>query len=1146
MIFTKNKQHRLMAVFTAILVLLIFNGWFLFQNFEKVSDHQLWVVHTNEVINKTSQILSSAKDAETGVRGFLLTNQQAYLEPFISGRREAGEYAATVRILTLDNPVQQVAIGEIEKSLAQRFEILDGLRKKFIASGFKLSADDFRFSEGKLTMDTLRGQIEAFKNREKALLVERAQSAAQARTFFIWALILTTILSTIVISVAFNQMARNQERALREAEEQAREANEKELVADVSKIVAGDASVEAIGGELLEFMTNRFGVLASKLLVFERGKLQTAATYGVQEYESLTHEHRTSDILATSGLVSATMNRRETWQVNDVPNSYWRISSSLGSAVPTSLTMVPFAFQGRELGIIELGSFEKLRPEQISIIEKMTEAIGIGLSAAQSRAALQALLERTQQQSEELQAQQEELRTNNEELEQQARALESQQQSLNFKNRELEAVQADLETKASDLERSSQYKSEFLAKMSHELRTPLNGLMILSTLLIENKEKNLTEQQRQFARSINSAGNDLLSLINDILDLSKIEARKLTLRPEIFTLGALFESKKRTFEPQTMSKGIELHTTLPSALTDLRLYTDRQRLEQILRNFMSNAIKFTEKGSITLTASHDEKNQTITITAIDTGIGIPKEKQGLIFEAFEQADSSVSRKYGGTGLGLTISRELANLLGGEILLESEDGVGSRFSVRIPIEMKTTSIRSNESSEELELITREQPRKSPKARGSSDAIRESSLDSSQGTNDRVQSQIRDALQAIGSEKRTILIVEDDDKFRASVVEAVRSYNFDPIEAADGEVALGLLNEHTPDAILLDIKLPGISGLGILEMIKQMPHLRHIPVHMISALEYQRNALRMGALGYLTKPVTMEKVKSALGRIENLLSKKLRRVLLIEDDERQNDAISHLIAGEDIEVVSAKTGKIAVTEIKKEGFDCIILDLTLPDVSGFDLLAELSSLDISLPPIVIYTGKDLSESEEAYLRRYSESIIIKGARSPERLLDEVNLFLHRVEALLPEEKQQMLSTLRSQDRALEGKTVLLVDDDIRNIFALTSALEAKGLHIRVARNGVEALESLDEYKDIDLVLMDIMMPKMDGFEAMRRIRQNPELRLRNMPIVALTAKAMKEDHEKCMEAGASDYIPKPINLDNLSTILKVWLAPKGVLG
>jgi CheY-like chemotaxis protein/signal transduction histidine kinase len=713
------------------------------------------------------------------------------------------------------------------------------------------------------------------------------------------------------------------------------------------------------------------------------------------------------------------------------------------------------------------------------------------------------------------------LRVNNEELEQQARSLESQQEALAGKNRELEITQDDLKRKAEDLERSSAYKSEFLAKMSHELRTPLNGLLILSTLLIENKEKNLTDQQKQFARSIQSAGNDLLTLINDILDLAKVEAKKLTIRRETFTLGSLFQQMKLTFEPQTKAKNLEFKTALTSEFENISVHTDRQRLEQILRNFLSNAVKFTEKGHLEMRASLDQKAKMVEITVADTGIGVPENKRGLIFEAFEQADSSTSRNYGGTGLGLTISRELAHLLGGEIKLKSQEGKGSEFTIRLPMDAEGTTVPQDR---QLEA-----PR--PRADGPM----------GQQPNEIVRAKPV-VLPNITPDSKTILIVEDDDGFRQSIVEVTRSYGFTPIEAADGESALAILDQHAPSAILLDIKLPGISGLGILEMIKQMPQLRHIPVHMISGLEHQQSALRMGALGYLTKPVTLEKIRSAIGRMESLLSEKVRKVLLIEDDERQNTAISELVSGQDVAVTSVRTGKDAIATLEKQAFDCIILDLSLPDLSGFDLLKQLNGLSISLPPIVIYTGKDLSEEEESYLRRFSESIIIKGARSPERLLDEVNLFLHRVESLLPHEQQEMLTHLRSQDQSFENRTVLLVDDDVRNLFALTSVLETRGLKVRFAKDGIQALEELEKHEDIELVLMDIMMPRMDGLEATRRIRANPNDRLRKLPIIALTAKAMKDDHEKCIEAGATDYLPKPINLDNLMTVLKVWLTPK----
>lgn len=1126
---SEQRQSRLKIILASILVILIFNGWFLHLNFKNVSEQEEWVGQTAQTLNELELIMSSMKDAETGARGFLLTNKEEFLEPYSKGSTEAWQHFNSFKELTRENTVQQSSLILLEVTVKKRFEILDGLIRKFRLSGGRIDRAALQFADGKSTMDSLRAQIEKMKSNERAFLLTRAVASDRSKQFFVWVLILTTVLSIAVIAFAFSQIAKNQTKSLIEVRTKELEAREKEFVAEVTRLIAGNISLQSAGLKILEFFSKNFNVLAGQMFVREQNRLHSVASFGVKNTQVDKVENK--ELRLQDNLIESAFSRMEVWEVNNVPENYWHISSSLGEGTPDTLVLLPFSFQGESIGVLELALFDKLTTENKKILEMVSSAIGVGINAAQARGHLQTLLERTQQQSEELLAQQEELKSSNEELEQQARALESQQQALHVKNRELEIAQAELERKAGDLQRSGQYKSEFLAKMSHELRTPLNSLLILSTLLIENKEKNLTKDQIQFARSIHSSGDDLLLLINDILDLSKIEARKLVLRKDEFTLQTLFESQRMTFDPQANAKKLELITTLPKELQSVKLHTDRQRLEQILRNFLSNSIKFTEKGRVQLSATFESPSTHIKFTVEDTGIGIPKNKQEAVFDAFEQADSSVSRRHGGTGLGLTISRELANLLGGEITLASEEGVGSKFSLIIPVELSNST----------------QDRKSPM---SSLKTKPLAADSQLQPINEKSADLRNFAQAslsgVKSADKTILIVEDDDKFRSSVVETVRSCGFIPVEASSSEVALEILNHHTPGGILLDIKLPGISGLGILEMIKQLPHLRHIPVHMISAMEYQHSALRMGALGYLTKPVTIEKIRSALSRIENLISKRLKRVLLIEDDERQSQAVTELIGGTDIEVCSAKTGKVAVELLSKEAFDCIILDLTLPDVSGFDLLSELSTLEVSLPPIVIYTGKDLSDEEESYLRRYSESIIIKGVRSPERLLDEVNLFLHRVESLLPVEKREMLSNMRSQDKSFEDRTVLLVDDDIRNIFALTSALEARGLDVRVARDGIEALDALDKQTDIDLVIMDIMMPRMDGYEAMKRIRGNANEKISSVPIVALTAKAMKEDHEKCMEAGANDYLPKPVNLDNLTTVLKVWLEPRGFMG
>lgn len=1123
--FSKSAtQIRLYGIGTVILVILSLNSCFLYSKFQEVSERDSWVIHTYDVLAELDQVLSAVKDAETGVRGYLLTGQVELTEPYNKGRIDAIDHINRLKALTPDNASQQVSIDVLFQTIQKRFKILEGVMDEYTATG-KFKFTQALTAESKVTMDSIRTQIANMKSLENELLKKRTEISEQSKKFFFWSLISTALLSIIVIGSTFVQIAKNQAKALSEVEE-------KEVAHRVSQIISGDISLEMAGRNLLEFMSKEFGVLAGRLFIVERDSIKPVVSYALKE--TTVEDTGTSAIKRSeSNLIQAALTRNDIWEITSVPPDYWHVSSSMGESVPKTLTLVPFKFQNRPLGVFELASFDQLKASQKDLLNKLTSTFGIGLNAAQSRSHLQTLLERTQFQSEELQTQQEELKTNNEELEQQARALESQQQALSIKNKELESIQMDLQTKATQLEKSSQYKSDFLAKMSHELRTPLNGLLILSTLLIENREKNMTDQQKGFARSIYSAGNDLLVLINDILDLSKIEARKLTLRADHFTLGSLFDSKRATFEPQIRAKNLQLVNDLDPDLKVFRLHTDRQRLEQVLRNFLSNAIKFTDKGTVTLTASLDATKKWVTFIVADTGIGVPKDKQKVIFEAFEQADSSVSRQYGGTGLGLTISRELASLLGGKIALTSEEGKGSQFILEIPVELPTSKASEISVAESMPSVSN-----TPKEVGLNPTA--------EPPNDRIKRNVYDALKNLTTGKKTILVVEDDETFRSSIVEMIRTYNFEAIEAHDGEVALAILNDHTPDAILLDIKLPGISGLGILELIKHLPHLRHVPVHMISALEYQHNALRMGALGYLTKPVTIEKVRSALGRIENMISTNLRRVLLIEDDERQSRAISELISGDEIEVISVRTGHAAMEQLKQTGFDCIILDLTLPDVSGLEILSQLSQLEISVPPVVIYTGKELSETEEQALRKYSESIVIKGARSPERLLDEVNLFLHRVESLLPNEKREMLSQLRSQVKSFEGKTILVVDDDIRNVFALTSALEAKGLQVRVARNGVEALESLDSNSDIDLVLMDIMMPKMDGFEAMRHIRQNQDRRIRDIPIVALTAKAMREDHEKCMEAGASDYLPKPVNLTNLTTVLKVWLTPKGFMG
>ncbi|MEN0059972.1 MAG: response regulator, partial [Bdellovibrio sp.] len=542
--------------------------------------------------------------------------------------------------------------------------------------------------------------------------------------------------------------------------------------------------------------------------------------------------------------------------------------------------------------------------------------------------------------------------------------------------------------------------------------------------------------------------------------------------------------------------------------------------EQILRNFVSNAIKFTEQGSITLKAAlspHDPDR--LVISVIDTGIGIPAEKKERIFEAFEQADSSISRRFGGTGLGLSIAKELAGLLGGRVFLDSGVETGSMFSLEVPIHMPTSK------TEEDEVRT---GRKSIDKEG--DEAHTQMADIAKGI-----------VQKIDHDKsKTLLVVEDDLSSRSLIRSAAELYGYHVLEADSGELGLAILKMHAPTAIMLDIKLPGISGMGMLESIKRMPKMRHVPVHMISGLDYQQNSLRLGAMGFLGKPLSKQGVQDAMDHIENVVSGRSKKLLVVEDDDKQRRAIVDLIAGEDIRIESVGTGAAALALLKEQHFDCIVLDLSLPDMVGGTFLSKLSELRAHLPPVIIYTGQELSREDEESLRRYAESIILKGVRSPERLLDEVNLFLHRLEDDLPVRQRDILRELRGRDQSFEGRKVLLVDDDIRNIFSLTHVLESRGFEVRIARDGIEALEQLKQGPPVDVVLMDIMMPRMDGYEAIRRIREDKKYG--NVPIIALTAKAMKGDHEKCIEVGANDYLPKPLDVGSLMSVLKVWVGAK----
>src|ERR1035437_3830264 len=735
------------------------------------------------------------------------------------------------------------------------------------------------------------------------------------------------------------------------------------------------------------------------------------------------------------------------------------------------------------------------------------------------------------QQAEELQTQQEELKQMNEELEEQAQNLKQQQeelqmtneeleeqtQSLEEKNKEVEAAKNDIEQKTKQLEISSKYKSEFLANMSHELRTPLNSLLILSKDLSENRKKNLDNDQIESAEIIYKSGADLLVLINEVLDLSKIEAGKMSITVERVSLSNFADELLRNFKHHAEQKGLTLACHLDTNLPE-SIRTDSQRLNQILKNLLSNAIKFTEKGSVSISINRYTES-TVIISVTDTGIGIQEDKQMSIFEAFQQVDGGISRKYGGTGLGLSISRELAKLLGAEIKLSSKLNEGSTFSVIIPLEIyrEQEHVRTN-------------------------TLKEPVLYKPRSENDTKYLNypgIEDDRDTITTEDKVVLIIEDDLKYASILLKQANNKRFKCLTAATGEDGLLLAAKYKPQAIILDMSLPGINGHEVLLELKSNPSLRHIPVHIISASERSLEPIRDGAVEYLMKPVEKKDLEETFNRIENFISRKIKNLLIIEDNENSRKAMRILIGNGDVKCFEAGTGKDALAIYQQNHIDCIILDIGLPDMSGFDLIYKLENLkDHNIPPIIVYTGKELTKEENNELQKYAESIIIKGIKSEDRLLDETALFLHRTISNLPKSKQLIINNLYDKEALFHTKKILLVDDDMRNVFALSKILKERGMEVIKAENGENALELLDTHSDIDLILMDIMMPKMDGFEAMRRIRS--QVKFKSLPIIALTAKAMIDDKQKCIDAGANDYIAKPIDIERLLSLMRVWLS------
>ncbi|MBO0144943.1 response regulator [Agrobacterium sp. Ap1] len=1091
------------------------------------------VVHSHEVIVGLSDLLSLIQDAETGQRGFVLTNSERYLEPYNAAITAIPKRVETIGDMISDNASQQQRLAmlrsHVDAKLSELRESIDLRRTQGVDAALAVVNSD----RGKAEMDAVRAQLTSMRQEEARLRAQRLAEMESAYTTAFASSILAGLLG-ILLTLAIAALMRQS--TLSRRRQDWLQAGEVGLNAAVT----GDRRIEELGDNILEFLARYTGAVAGAIFVQGEDEFELASTWGVRENASVPDRFKPRE-----GLLGQAVSGAKPILVSDVPDGYLTFGSALGTNKPKHLLISPGGVDGAVNSVIELGFLRAIDEKILTLLDQASASIATAVRSAKYRSDLQNLLRETQRQAEELQVQGEELRVSNEELEEQGRALkesqarleqqqveleqtnsqlEEQAQQLEGQRDDLEKVNASVQLKARELEQASRYKSDFLANMSHELRTPLNSSLILAKLLADNPDDNLTQEQVKYAQTIQSSGNDLLTLINDILDLSKIEAGHVDITPEPVSLERMAGSIRQLFDPVARSKELEFDIEMtPEAPAVIE--TDPQRLEQVIKNLLSNAFKFTEKGKVTLALRRAGDGQ-LALAVSDTGIGIAEEQQNSIFEAFHQADGTISRRFGGTGLGLSISRELVRLLGGTIHLTSRHGQGSTFTVIVPVSYDPSRVLPR-NIRTAETIAAPRP------------VVEEARPSSISRHEIVE----DDRAAPSDGRRTLLVIEDDDTFSAILRDLAREMGFRALVAGTAYDALDLARQHMPSAIVLDVGLPDQSGLSVLDRLKRDVRTRHIPIHIVSADDYAETALSLGAVGYVMKPVQREQLVEVLQKLDAKLSQGVHRVLIVEDNEVQRQAVAKLLTSHDVETIGAGTAAECLTLLKEQTFDCMVLDLSLPDASGYQLLETISAdSSHSFPPVIVYTGRVLSADEEQRLRRYSKSIIIKGAKSPERLLDEVSLFLHQVVSDLPDEQQKMIRKARSRDALLEGRRILIVEDDVRNVYALTNILEPRGAVIEIARNGQEALDKLgqsqgDAAKAIDLVLMDVMMPVMDGLTATRTIRRNPDWK--KLPIITLTAKAMPDDQQRCIEAGANDYMAKPLDVEKLLSLVRVWM-------
>lgn len=1155
------------------------------------------VIKTQRTIDSVNQILIDLQNVETGQRGYLLTGEEKFLEPYHESQTALPLSLSAARELATGKPEQSRRIDSIATLVTTRLELLNGL-VDLKRNGEEATVEQLEM--GKLYMDSCRNIIGRFvadeSNRLESQTSRMQQNSGTTSFFIIFAALasfIITILFYLQIRNEFSKREKMQDMLRAKDEDTARRLNiiyqlaqqiaqgeysvrledaEKDTVGyiasslngmaaaleksfgklndtewiqtgvvKVNDILAGNKTEEIVANDALELLVSYTECLNGAFYIWDNGLLVRSASYGLESY--MKKEYRSGE-----GVVGQVFKDKEIKKMDNVDDTDFVVSFSAGQLKVKHLIWLPLMIKGQCFGVVELGSavpFEKL---DIAFYQEACRNITLEILAAKGRKHIQTLLEETQAQAEELQAQhaelenlnteleaqtqklqasEEELRVQQEELMQSNQELEERSKMLEEKNQLIAERNLEIQKKAEELALSTKYKSEFLANMSHELRTPLNSILLLSRLMVENADSNLTDDQVESAKVIQSSGSSLLSLIDEILDLSKIEAGKMELEYEQVALADLSRDLSNMFSPILNDKGLDFMIEIREGVPD-HMETDKLRLEQVLRNLLSNAIKFTSEGHVKLSVNPSTENKDyINFVVEDTGIGISAENQKIIFEAFQQADGSTRRKYGGTGLGLSISREIARLFGGEITMNSRLREGSTFCLTIPIKkvseplLPTPELLMEDIANEVDEVTAlVSETKSPLVAPN------------------IPEEVEDDRRDMKPGDKVILIVEDDTSFAKALLQYTHQNGYKGIVVVRGDWATEAAEKYQPLAILLDIQLPMKDGWQVMEELKNNAKTRHIPVHIMSALEVKRESLSKGAIDFINKPVAIEQIGQMFRKIEDALTRNPKKVLIVEENPKHATALSYFLSNFDITSEIKNNVNDSIEALMSDHANCVILDMGVPDETGYEVLDAIKRKEgLENLPIIIFTGKNLSQTEELKIKQYADSIVIKTAHSFQRILDEVGLFLHLVEENNVHPEERKANKLGSLNEVLNGKTVLVADDDVRNIFSLSKILEHYQMKVISAIDGKEALQQLEQHPEIAVILMDMMMPEMDGYETIRQIREKRAYT--RLPIIAVTAKAMTGDREKCIKAGASDYISKPIDKDQLLSLLRVWL-------